>query len=217
MANSARPFGLKPVRHIDGSPWIGQATLCVVLGADTSDYFIGDAVMFGGSGDANGIPSVIKYANAGNAATATCGTIVGVHKVRPTIGSLEGASLELEEKSLLGSITSDQFVMVVMDTAVVYECRSDTTGLRRNHIGSNVDITVTAPSNRKQLSATVLAGTGATGAPAATATFPFRIIGFKQSPDNEINASAATDEPSIVALVVPNEHAFKVGTLGLAV
>lgn len=213
MANLNKPFGLRPVRHIDGAPWCGQATLFAVLGADTSDYFIGDAVMFGGSADSNGIPSAIKYVAGGSGATAPCGVVVGVHKVRPTKGSIEGETLELEEKSLLGSITLDQYIMVVVDPYVVFEARSDTTGLRRDSVGSNVDLTVAAPANRKQLSATVLNG----GSDAATATLPYRIIGFKQSEDNEVNATAGTDEPSIVAIVIPNEHAFKVGTVGLAV
>lgn len=213
MANLDTPFGLRPVKKNDGSPWCGEANMYVVLSADTSDYFIGDLVMPGGSADVNGIPSVIKYVAAGTGATAPLGAIVGVHPVRPVPGSLEGKPLALENKFIKGTETVDRYVMVADDPNLIFEVQADSTGVARNSVGSNVDVTVTAPANDNQLSATVL--NNATDA--ATATLPFRIVGFVQRENNEINATAATNEPFIVALVRPNEHAYKAGTVGLAV
>lgn len=213
MANVNRPFGLRPSRMSNGSPWCGEVNTYVVLAADTSDYFIGDVVMAGGSADVNGIPSVIKYVAAGSGATAPLGVIVGVAPVPPKSVSLEGTPLALEEKDILGTTTINRYVHVVDDLGVIYEVQADSTGLSRNSIGSNVDLTVAAPSNRQQKSATVLNGTS----DAATATLPFRIVGFKQSENNEINATAGTDEPFVVTLVRFNEHAYKAGTTGLAV
>lgn len=213
MANTNRPFGFRPVRGPNGAVWTGEANLYVVLGADTSDYYIGDLVMPGGSADVNGVPSAIKYVASGSGATAPLGAIVGVLPVSPFNTSLVGAALGLESKQLLGSITTDRYILVTDSPDMVYEVQADATGLRLNSVGSNVDVTVAAPSNAEQLSATVLLATS----DAATATLPFRIIGFSNKPDNTINATAATDEPFIVTLVRPNEHAWKVGTLGLGV
>lgn len=212
-----KPFGFRPVRNADGSPWCGQTRTYVVLAADTSDYRIGDLVMLGGSGDINGYASVIKYANGGSGATAPVGAIVGVLPIAPDNTSLQGSALNLESKTLTGSITTDRYVLVVDDPTVIYEAQADSVGLRRDHVGSNVDVTVTNPSETEQLSASVLVGTGGTGAPAATSTFPFKIIGFKKAQDNDLSSSGATDVPFVVALVRPNEHAFNIGTTGLAV
>jgi len=212
MANPNKPFGLRPVKH-SSCMWAGQTTMYVVLAADTSDYFIGDVVMLGGSADANGVPSVIKYVAAGSGATAPLGVVVAVHPVRQVEGSLQGTSLALEDKYLEGDGTADRYVEVVDAIDVVFEVRADTTGIPRNSVGSNIDLTVAAPSNNFQLSATVLDN----ATDAATATLPYRIIGFAMTPDNEISGTATTANPSVVALVRPNEHAFKAGTLGLAV
>ncbi|MCI0559222.1 MAG: hypothetical protein MN733_12065 [Nitrososphaera sp.] len=213
MANSNTPFGLRPVRMMNGSPWCGEANLYVVLAADTSDYFIGDAVMLGGSASIQGVPSVIKYAAGGSGATAPVGVIVGILPVSARPTSLVGSSLSLEDKFLPGTSTIDRFVLVVDSTDVIFEVQADSVGLPLNSVGSNVDLTVAAPSNTNQLSATVLLNTS----DAATATLPYKIIGFSSKPENEINATATTDEPFVVTLVRPNEHAFKVGTIGLAV
>lgn len=213
MANTNKPFGLRPLRLRNGAAWCDEANQYVVLAADTSNYFIGDVVMLGGSADEHGIPSVIKYVAAGSGATAPLGVIVGVLPVRPRNQSLEGTPLALEDKHIVGTATINRYVLVADSPDIVFEVQADATGLRRDSVGSNVDLTVTEPSNTKQLSATVLNG----GSDAATATLPYRILGFSQKEDNTINATAATDEPFIVTLVIPNEHAFKAGTVGLAV
>lgn len=213
MANLDRPFGLRPVRGPNGSMWSGEANLYVVLGADTGDYRIGDVVMPGGSADAFGIPSAIKYAAGGTGATAPLGAVVGVHPVNPRNTSLVGTSLALESKTLTGSILTDRYIMVTDHYDMVYEVQADSTGLRRDSVGSNVDVTVTAPGNDNQFSATVLNG----GTDANTSTLPYRIIGFSSEPDNEISGTAGTDVPFIRTLVRPNEHAWKVGVIGLAV
>lgn len=213
MANVNRPFGLRPVRLHNGAKWCGEANQYVVLAADTSDYYIGDVVMAGGSADANGIPSVIKYVAAGSGATAPLGVIVGILPVAPRNTSLVGNPLALETKRLVGTETINRYVLVVDAPDIIFEVQADATGISRNSVGSNVDLTVAAPSNNEQLSATVL--NSATDA--ATATLPYRVVGFVQREDNEISATAATDNPFVVALVRPNEHAYKVGTVGLAV
>lgn len=213
MANVNRPFGFKPVKKLDGSAWTGAVHTYVVLGADTSDYYIGDLVMPGGSADAHGIPSAIKYIAGGNGDTAPLGAIVGVLPVAPITTSREGTPLSLEDKRLTGSITTDRYILVVDDVDVVYEVQADSTGLSRNSVGSNVDVTVAAPGNANQRSATVLLGTS----DADTETLPFRILGYVMDEANEISSAAATDTPFVRTLVRPNEHATKLGTIGLVV
>ena len=45
--STTAPFGLRPVRHTDGSPWNGQTIACVP--ASGTAIFLGDIVAFNGS------------------------------------------------------------------------------------------------------------------------------------------------------------------------
>lgn len=53
MANPNAPFGLRPVRHLDGSPWNGQTIRCYVSASYATALFIGDPVIFGSTTLAN--------------------------------------------------------------------------------------------------------------------------------------------------------------------
>lgn len=213
MANLDRPFGLRPVRMNSGAPWNGEANLYVVIGGNGSAFHIGDAVVHGGLCDTQGIPTVNKYAAGGSGVTAPIGVIVGILPVSARPTSLVGGALGLEITSIPAAEAADRYVLVCDSTEVIFEVQADSTGIRRNSVGSNVDLTVAVPSQGYQLSASVLLNTS----DAATATLPYKIVGLSSKPKNEINATAATDEPFIVALVRPNEHFFKAGVLGIAV
>ena len=46
MANpSSAPFGFRPVRHIDGSPWNGQTIRCYISSSYATALFIGDPIL----------------------------------------------------------------------------------------------------------------------------------------------------------------------------
>jgi hypothetical protein len=63
MANADAPFGLRPVMMMDGSPYNGHAIECVLLAADSTATFIGDAVKLSGTASADGTkPSVAQCA-----------------------------------------------------------------------------------------------------------------------------------------------------------
>lgn len=209
MANLNKPFGLRPLMYGNGAKWNGAATVYVVDSAAAGNFFIGDLVMFAGSADVFGYPTVIKYAG-GSAGTANLGAIVGVLPVPPQNQSLAGAGLVLERKSIIATAdTIDRYVLVVDDPDVIFEIQSDSTGFARDSIGLNVNVTVNAPASNESRSATV-----ATGA-ANTATLPFKLIGFSKDPLNEVGAAVNTIVPFVRCLVRPNEHAFKVGILGI--
>ena len=44
MANPNAPFGLRPVRYIDGTPWNGATIRCHISGDEANSVFIGDPV-----------------------------------------------------------------------------------------------------------------------------------------------------------------------------
>ena len=45
MANTSSAFGLKPVRHLDGSPWNGNTVKCYISASYATALFIGDPVL----------------------------------------------------------------------------------------------------------------------------------------------------------------------------
>ena len=46
MANTDAPFGLRPVRHLDGTPWNGQTVRCYVSSSYATALYIGDPVLW---------------------------------------------------------------------------------------------------------------------------------------------------------------------------
>src|SRR5690242_3946537 len=75
MANVSRVNGLRPVKHVDGSPWNGQLNRYYVAAADGTAIFQGDLVALAATIDAVGVPGVTKLAAPGTAAAVgvACG------------------------------------------------------------------------------------------------------------------------------------------------
>jgi hypothetical protein len=67
MANNDTPFGFKPVKHLNGSSWNGQANVYYIPSTDNVATFIGDAVKSAGAADATGKYPTVTQATAGAA------------------------------------------------------------------------------------------------------------------------------------------------------
>jgi hypothetical protein len=67
MANVDTPFGFKPVKHLNGNPWNGQANVYYIPSTDAVATFIGDAVKGAGAADATGKYPTVTQATAGAA------------------------------------------------------------------------------------------------------------------------------------------------------
>jgi len=74
MANLDTPFGFKPVKHLNGSPWNGQANVYYIPSTDNVATFKGDAVKSAGSADTTGKYPTVTQATAG---AAVRGVIIG--------------------------------------------------------------------------------------------------------------------------------------------
>jgi hypothetical protein len=83
MANTNAPFGLRPVRYLNGAPWNGQVSRYLIPATDGTAYFIGDPVTLAGDAGAsgsfvNGVPTGGMPTVSIGIAGATCiGAIVG--------------------------------------------------------------------------------------------------------------------------------------------
>lgn len=202
MPNTSRINGFRPVKHLNGSPYNGQANLYYVASAG-DEILVGDVVKLAGSADANGIATV----DLCGASDVGCGVVVGIMQSKfDPVGKLTtgAVSLDLPGAAQIAASGSG-YVMVADSPDVVFEVETSNgdyaavnTGLNASHAnGSRSASTVTSP-------ATIDMGTEAT-----TSTLNFKILGLAQKVNNEIGTSAKLN-------VMFNVHQFgSVGTTGL--
>lgn len=187
MANVDRPNGLRPVKHLDGSPYNGAANLYYIDSGDGTAVAIGDAVKSSSSGDTDGIPGVIQAA----AGDALRGVVVGVKPV--TADSL-----------IYRAASTSRYVLVADAPDLIFEVQEDSVGgaLAVTDIGRNADITVAAVNTT-----TGTSGMELDSSDIKDATAQLRVFGLVQRADNAVGTNAKW-------LVMINEHELK-GTAGL--
>jgi hypothetical protein len=189
MANVDAPFGLRPISNLDGAPYNGATIKCVILGADTTDTFVGDAVDFGGSSDALGLyPSIVQHAAGG--------PITGVITSFVT----EPGDLTLQYAS--GAQTTDRVANVCLAYNQLFEIQCDDNTLAATDIGEAGDIVVGAGSTVTGMSGMELntsdVGTGDT----------LVVLGIVRTPENALGDGVGLR----VRVRVNESHLHGVGT-----
>lgn len=214
MANLNAPFGLKPVKHLDGSPWNQQVTLYFVDSADPNAFYIGDAVesASGVAGDTlTGAPAVTLYGTRN--AASTSGSIRGVVVAIGTSVSTPGGNFpqpfnpdNLNVVYAPATKSTDYYVWVVDDPSVVFEAQTDT--LASATYGYNAPLFVanapTAPANQSQ---SYVQGSAA----ATTQAFPLKVLGGVWRSDNDLSGTAQYAK----LLVKINQHELANNTSGV--
>lgn len=201
MANTSRINGLRPVKHLNGSPFNGQANLYYVASA-ADEILVGDMVKLGGSADAYGNPT------ADLATTEVpIGVVVGImhSKFDPSGKMTTGAvSLDLPAAAQIAA-SGAGYILVADSPDVVCEVETSNGTAAVTDVGLNATIANGARSSSTVTSpATLDVGTLAT-----TSTLNLRLLGFSQKVGNEVGASAKV-------LVMFNRHQFgAVGTTGI--
>jgi hypothetical protein len=197
MANANRPSGLSPVKHLNGSPFNGQANVYQIAAADTHGYAIGDPVVSSGSGDANGVPGITLAAATG----AIRGVIVGLGTSESGIFNPNNLNQTIRPAA---AQTQDWYAMVVDSPDVIYEVQevSGGTQLAATDIGTNTNLLV-GTNNGFQSGWLLDNATKGT-----TATIQCRILGLARRSDNTFGAYAKW-------LVLINNHELHAGTSGV--
>ena len=207
MANTSRINGFRPVKHLNGSPYNGQATLYYVASA-ADELFAGDVVKLGGSADANGIPS----ADLAGATDVPIGIVVGVlHSKFDPVGKMTTGSTALDLPATAQIAASGAGYILVADSPdIIMEVEADTSATPAAvDIGLNASHIILANSLTRTSATTTSTAAINTTTKATTSTLNFQILGFAQKVDNEIGASARL-------LVRFNRHQFmSVGTTGI--
>ncbi len=191
-ANVNAPFGFRPVGHINGSPYNGQANLYVITTADsTYEYHVGDVVFSSATADANGVPGVGGESRAAKTTSVPRGVIVGILGAYPA-ATMVGAALNLEQSSYVPIAKShDYYVMVADAPDLICEIQADTTSavtyIAAGYMNHNFGYTSAAPSPvTNPLSATVLTAASAV----TTAQITLKAHGLARRPNNAYGAYA---------------------------
>ena len=208
MANTSRINGFKPVKHLNGSPYNGQANLYEVPAGEAVPVFVGDLVKLSDSAATSLYPAVeaVVGASAQIAAGPILGAVVGIVNVKtdPTSGILSTGSISLDTPVYRPALTK-QFVLVCDNTDVVYEAEADAS-VAAASIGLNVGVGASAHTNPLLTGASPMY-VYSTTAPDTTSTRPLQILGIVNRPDNEIGANSKV-------LVRINVQSF--GSVGVA-
>lgn len=201
MANADTPFGLRPVRYLNGAPWNGQVQRYLIASGDGTAVFIGDPVKLAGSAgttgqSVNGIP-------AGGLAT-----VIQAAAGDPVIGVVVGFEPNPDDlSSRHRAASTNRVALVVNDPNVVFEIQevSGGTPLTADEVGLNANFVVAAGSTTTALSGVELNN----ATEATTAALNCKILGLVQREDNAYGEHAKWE-------VLVNNHQLRgTGILGV--
>lgn len=172
MNNITSPFGLKPVRRLNGGP---IATVrCYISALYGTALFIGDPVLFDptlANKDATGkCPTII--ASGGTTTTLTKGVIL----------SFEPLPTDLSK--IYNPLSTERYALVAMATDdMVFHIRDNGDGTPSKVFpGQNAEMANAGGSTVSGLSGFSLDAT----TPTTTQAFPLNILGLADLPDNEL-------------------------------
>lgn len=174
MANTDSPFGFKPVRMLDGSPYSASLRVFSTATGDGTAIFKGDPVILSGSSQT--IDGQI-YLDVDQAATGD------------VIAGVVVAVLPTTEASLTYRAASTQRLLLVeTGQNVLYEIQevSGGTALTANDAGLNANFVVGSGSTTTGFSGVELNNSGE----ATTNTLDVQIVDFVNRPGNDIGEHA---------------------------
>ena len=207
MANTNRPNGFTPVKHLTGAPYNGQANVYEVAAGEAIPVFIGDLVLLSNSAATDVYPAVEAPVAAAATSGNYVGAVVGVFPAgyNPIDGKMSRTSITLAPNYRAAS--TKQFVLVADAPDLVFEAMADDT-IALASMGLNVGVvegtgSASSGSTSTGRSAMVVDASGVN----TTSTLPLQIVGAPNRPDNEM---AATYNRVYVRI---NTHAY--GSVGM--
>ena len=176
MATTATPYGLKAVNHVGGTPYAGSTRLLPIASGYASNLFNGQVVQI----EADGTIGLVTTFGDG-----VIGVFVGCTYTDPNT-----QQLTFNNMWPTGLVAADAKAYVIDDPDVVYMAQADGP-VTQADLGQNTDFAAA-----QSTSTGVLINGNSTSAvestTAATATLPFRIVDFVESPTSTVG-DAFTD------------------------
>ena len=195
MANLDSPFGLRPVRMVNGSPFSNQQNRYRIAANYATSIYQGDLVQVVTGG---GIERV-----AAGGSGLVLGVFNGCTYTDPSSGKQKWSNYYPASTN-----ASDIIAFVIDAPDTVFEVQADAAFPVADLFG-NFDIVDGSPVGDTTSGISNVELDVTTGA--TTATLPLKAIDVSQDPLNDDVATANTN-----VLVVINNHLFSAGTLGLA-
>lgn len=200
MASVSRINGFRPVKYLDGTPFMGQANIYFVPSSNSDVIMVGDLVKLAGDARSpTGVQTVARH--AGGATEAAVGVVVGI------IYSGMGDSANVPPVTDINTpvyrrASTDRYLMVADDPSLVFEAQTSGATFATADVGLNTEPDVAAGNTSSGASGMTID----LSLKATTATLPLKIVGFPYRPDNNIGDSFTN------AYVVINNHQYKGGT-----
>ena len=203
MANTDTPFGMKPIRYLNGSPWNGACRMYCILSTESSNaYAIGDPVVVTGDSDSSGISTVI-LATAGSGIT---GIIVGYGgSVYGGPGAVPGS---LETTVIPATKGHNWYVMVADDPNIIFEVQEADGGTALTAAAVGLNANLVAGTNNGYVSGWELDNS----TEATTATLDVKLLGLSQRKTTTPNAFGDWAKWEVLI----NNHTYRGGVAGVA-
>lgn len=190
MANVSRVYGLRPVKHMNGSPWNGQLNRYYVPASDATAIFRGDLVTLAAVTDSVGTQGVTKAAESGGVVTAA--PVVGV-----AVGfAINPLNLNSPQYRLASTAT---YVLVADSPDTVFEMQSQVAPTPTD-LNGNATITDGGGSTVTGFSGMYVS------AYTNTATAVVKVLGAYPRVDNDITSA------NYRVYVTINNHQYAAGT-----
>ncbi|MEA2038867.1 MAG: hypothetical protein U9N82_03435 [Thermodesulfobacteriota bacterium] len=173
MANTDKPMGMKPISHINGSPWNGMFRMYYKAAGLSEAIFVGSPVKSAGSADSTGKYPTIQLAGT----DPIRGVVIGFAKT--PYGVFDATDLDLK----YSPSDTAHYVAVVDDPSVIFEMQEDSsTALTVTEIGLNASPTTESGSTTTGLSSVEIdCSTENT-----TSTLSLKILRLLDREDNEL-------------------------------
>lgn len=187
MSATAAPYGLRPVNLIGGQPYAGSTRLIKIASGYAANLFFGQPVRVAGDGTI-----VAATVTTTAPVTGITGVFVGCTYTDPNL------NIPIYKQYWpTGTVASDAFAYVVDDPDVVFQLQADG-AVSQSALGENIGLNAPSPLGDTSTGNSVVsgnAGAASTSSPftgTATASLPFRIVGFVESTTSTVG-DAYTD------------------------
>ena len=188
MANVNAPFGLRPVRYMNGAPYTGGGRAYYMPSTNGNNLFIGDPVKITGTGNAAefqgfapGMLSTVAIATVG-ASNDVTGAIVGIQPVT-------------RESTIYRAASTEMIVFVEDDPNVIFEIQDDGSAAAPGVglVGLNAVFAAGSGGSTTTGRSSWQLDLGGVTPPATTSTFQMTIIGASRR--------ATVNDPTLVNAV----------------
>ncbi len=207
MSTVSRVNGFRPVKHINGAPYTGQANLYFVPASDSSVIMVGDTVklLTGATRSPTGALSVTRTATA--ASDVNVGVVVGI--LFTGVGDVQNVPPVTNLNTpVYRAASTDRYVLVADSPDLIFEAQVSSNAFVTANVGKNVAMTLTAGSTTTGVSGMQIDQSTI----ATTNTLPFQLVGFPYRPDNNVTSSQANNDAFVSAYVRFNTHQFRTAT-----